>query len=310
MDLKQIRYFIAVAETRNFTRASERLHIAQPPLSRQIQLLEQELGVQLLKRNSRPLRLSEAGRVFYEQAIQLLHRVEQLKSATTQVAYGQKQTLSIGFVASTLYGGLPGLVRKLRQYHPDLDIQLVELSSVQQITALKSGRIDIGFGRVRNNDHSVSRIVLREEKLILAIPPGFPLAREYGPVGLQAVDGQHLIAYPKEPRPSFADHILGLLNEHDIHPSQVQEVKELQTALGLVATEAGICIIPAAAKIRSDLCYRVIQNERATSPIILSHRLHDDSWYIKVVKSLITEMYAEKPAWLDTAHNTLTFKLS
>ncbi|MDO4232002.1 MAG: LysR family transcriptional regulator [Lautropia sp.] len=306
MDLRQIRYFIAVAETRNFTRAAERLHIAQPPLSRQIQLLEEELGAQLILRDSRPLRLTEAGRVFYEQAIQLLYRVEQLKRTTVQVALGHKQTLSIGFVASTLYGGLPGLVRKLRQHHPEVDIQLVELSSIQQISALKSGRIDVGFGRMHSNDQSVSRIILREEKLVLAIPPAFELAQGKGPIALTDISNQRLIVFPKETRPGFADHILGLLNEHDVFPTQVQEVKELQTALGLVAAEAGICIIPSAARIRSDLCYRPIQDERATSPIILSHRLNDDSWYIPTIKTLISEMYAENPPWLDAEHNALT----
>lgn len=305
MDLRQIRYFIAVAETRNFTRASERLHIAQPPLSRQVQLLEEELGVQLLRRDSRPLQLTEAGRVFHEQAIQLLHRVEQLKRTTTQVAHGQKKTLSIGFVASTLYGGLPGLVRKLRQHHPELDIQLVELTSIQQVSALKSGRIDVGFGRMPGNDHTVTRIVLRREKLVLAIPPAFALACRRDTVSLSDIRDQRLIVFPKETRPGYADYILNLLNEHDVVPEQVQEVKELQTALGLVAAEAGVCIIPAAARIRSDLCYRLIQDERATSPVILSHRLNDDAWYVEAIKRLIAEMYAENPPWLDPEHNPL-----
>src|SRR5690606_31876124 len=163
MDLRQIRYFVAVANARSFTRAAEQLHIAQPPLSRQIQLLESELGVLLLQRDSRPLHITEAGRVFYEQALQVLHRVEQMKAATIQVGLGQRQQLSIGFVASTLYGMLPLLMRRLRQAYPDIDFQLLELTTMQQIAALKAGRIDIGFGRVRSNDRSVSRIVLYEE---------------------------------------------------------------------------------------------------------------------------------------------------
>lgn len=171
MDLRQLKYFVAVAETRNFTRASERLHMAQPPLSRQIQLLEEELGVTLLLRNSRPLRLTEAGRVFYEQSLQILSRVDQLVHTTRQIGLNQRQTLSIGFVASTLYGGLPALMRKLRHQYPEVDLQTVELTSMQQLEALKSGRIDVGFGRIRLNDASVQRTVLREEQLALAIPP-------------------------------------------------------------------------------------------------------------------------------------------
>ena len=303
MDIRQLKYFVAVAEARNFTRASEQLHIAQPPLSRQIQLLEEELGVQLLLRNSRPLRLTEAGRVFYEQARQLINRMEQLKTATRQIGLQQRQTLSIGFVASTLYGGLPMLVRKLRHHYPDLDIQLVELTSTQQFIALKSGRIDVGFGRIRSNDASVARTVLREERLVLAIPFGTPLAEETGRISLKAIHRQKLIIYPKEPRPSFADHVLSLLSDHDIRPSEVHEVREIQTALGLVAADSGLCLIPASARIRNDVCYRLIDDPLATSPIIFSHRLNDNEWYIDVIKQLVADMYAEKPAWLDVENS-------
>ena len=226
MDVRQLKYFVAVADARNFTRASEVLHIAQPPLSRQIQLLEEELGVQLILRNSRPLRLTEAGRMFYEQALQIINRLDQLKTATRQIGLNQQRTLSIGFVASTLYGGLPMLVRKLRHLHPDVDIQLVELTSQQQFAALKSGRIDVGFGRVRGNDSTVARTILREERLVLALPPDSPLAGDSSRIALSALEGQKLIVYPKEPRPSFADHVLSLLNDHAVRPSEVHEVRE------------------------------------------------------------------------------------
>jgi DNA-binding transcriptional LysR family regulator len=305
MDLRHIRYFVAVANARSFTRAAEQLHIAQPPLSRQIQQLESELGVRLLDRDSRPLQVTEAGRVFYEQALQVLYRVEQMKAATIQVGKGQRQSVSIGFVGSTLYGEVPMLTRKLRHAYPDIDFQLVELTTMQQIDALKSGRIDIGFGRMRNNDPSVSRIVLREERLILAIPPGHALAAEVGPLPLAAVSDQQLILFPKEPRPSFADHVLGVLYDHGVHPAQTHEMRELQAALGLVAAEVGLCIIPAAAQFRNDLVYRLIEDERATSPVILSHRANDISWYIEAIQRLIGELYAENPPWLDPDHNRI-----
>ena len=306
MDIRQLKYFVAVAQARNFTRASEQLHIAQPPLSRQIQLLEEELGVQLLLRNSRPLRSTEAGRLFYEQSLQILNRVEQLITATRQIGLQQQQTLSIGFVGSTLYGGLPMLVRKLRQHYPDVEIQLVELTSMQQVEALKAGRIDVGFGRIRSNDGSVSRTVLREERLVLAMPPSAPQAASTEPVCLSELAGQKLIVYPKEPRPSFADHVLSLVNDHAIRPAAVHEVREIQTALGLVAAESGWCVIPASARLRNDIHYRLIDDARATSPIILSHRLNDNAWYVEAIQQLVQDMYAERPAWLDLVHNVLT----
>lgn len=303
MDLRQLRYFVAVARERNFTRAAANLHIAQPPLSRQIQLLEEELGVALILRSSRPIRLTDAGRLFYEQALQVLGRVDQMKDATRRVGMNRNRVLSIGFVASTLYGGLPLLVRKLRQNAPEVDIQLLEMLSIQQIPALKEGRIDVGFGRLKQNDPNVASTVLRDERLVAALPLGSPLAMESRPLPLAALAGQKLIIYPKEPRPSYADQVMGLLQDAGVHPADVLEVREIQTALGLVAAESGICIIPSSAQqMRSDVRFRTIENPEATSPVILSHRAGDASRYIGLIKQLIRDMYAENPQWLATSN--------
>jgi len=305
VDLRQLRYFITVARERNFTRAAELLHIAQPPLSRQIQLLEQELGVTLLTR-SRPIRLTDAGRLFYEEALQVLGRVEQMKDSARRVGRSEQRVISIGFVASTLYGGLPMVVRRLREARPELDVRLVEMMSGQQIEALKAGRIDIGFGRVRAADAAVERLVLREERLVAAIPLSNPLAQSEAPLSIALLAGQNLIVYPNAPRPSFADQVLSLLQDHGVHPRSLQEVRELQTALGLVAADAGICIVPASAMaLRADLHYRLIDDEHATSPIIMSYRRNDDSELIELTRQIIRQMYAENPPWLNPALNRL-----
>ncbi|MTH36301.1 LysR family transcriptional regulator [Paracoccus limosus] len=303
MDLRQLRYFVAVARERNFTRAAQMLNIAQPPLSRQIQLLEEELGVTLILRSSRPIRLTDAGRLFYEQALQILGRVSQMKEATRRVGMNRNPVLSIGFVASTLYGGLPVLVRNLRRNAPEVDIQLLEMLSIQQIPALKEGRIDIGFGRLRHSDPSIISTVLREERLVAALPCDTALAHDSGPIPLSALSGQKLIVYPKEPRPSYADHIINLLLAADVQPAEVLEVREIQSALGLVAADSGICVIPASAQqMRADVRYRMIEGPRASSPVILYHRAGDASRYVELVMRLIRDMYADHPAWL-TDHN-------
>ncbi|NKF23538.1 LysR family transcriptional regulator [Solimonas marina] len=295
MDLRQLRYFVAVAQERHFTRAAERLHIAQPPLSKQIQLLEEELGVPLLTR-SRPARLTDAGRLFYEEALQVLGRVEHMKVAARRVGLSEKRVVSIGFVASTLYSGLPAVVRRLRERRPDYDVRLVELMSVAQLDALKSGRIDVGFGRIRASDNAIERLIVREERLVLALPADHPLAGDDAPLPLEALQDSALIVYPNAPRPSFADHVLALLQDHGLHP-QIQEVRELQTALGLVAAEAGVCIVPASATtLRADLRYRVLDEVHATSPIIMSYRRNDDSDLIELIKAIVAEVYRDLPA--------------
>lgn len=306
MDFRQLRYLVTVAQERNFTRASELLHIAQPSLSKQIQLIEEELGTQLIDRTSRPLRLTDPGRVFYERALQLLSGMEELTAATKKVSLQERQVLSIGFVPSVLYGGLPMLVQRLRKRHPELEIQLIEMMSLEQVEAVKTGRIDLGFGRVRINDSGVERMLLREERLVLAMLHEHPLAHTDSPLPISALNDQQLIIYPKDPRPSFADQVLSILQDHNVRPARIREVKELQTAVGLVAAGAGVCLIPAAARfLRTDLHYRILEDERITSPIIMTHRVNENSAYLQYLKQLIRELYAENPPWLDASYNRL-----
>ena len=213
MDLRQLHYFVVVARESNFTRAADQLHMAQPPLSRQIQALEEELGVLLFLRKHRPVRLTDAGRVFYEQALQILARVEQMKEVTRRVGLDQRTVFSIGFVASTLYADVPPLVRQLRKNAPELEIQLVELTSVQQVEALNEGRINVGIGRIPHNDPNVMGIVLREERLAVAIPANSRLAVSEGPVPVSELEGDRLVVYPQSPRPSFADQVMAFAPE-------------------------------------------------------------------------------------------------
>ena len=167
MELRHLRYFVAVAEQQSFTRAAEKLFIAQPPLSRQIQQLEEELGVQLFERGARPLKLTEAGQFFYGHAQQLLAKAADLKSMTQRISHIE-HNLAVGYVASTLYGMLPRIIYRWRQQYPDTPITLHEMGTGEQISALKEGKIDVGFGRLRIEDSLVRRIILRHEKLVVA----------------------------------------------------------------------------------------------------------------------------------------------
>ncbi|MDH4414274.1 MAG: LysR family transcriptional regulator, partial [Rhizobium sp.] len=267
MELRQLRYFVAVAREKNFSRAAEILHIAQPPLSRQIQQLEEELGVILIDRSSRPLRLTEAGRFLYQQAGQILARTEHIREQTRHIGRSRRERYIIGCVGSTLYGGMPDLVRRMRLRWPDLDIEIREMPSTEQIGALKEHRIDLGFGRVRFNDREVERLTLREERLVVAMPKGHPKSFPNEPIALAELQDEPLVVYPSQPRPSFADEILNLLGEKGINPSIIDEVREIQTALGLVAAGVSLCIIPAASQRQrpDDVCYRMIKDEKATS---------------------------------------------
>ena len=185
MELRHLRYFVCVAREGSFTRAAEILRIAQPPLSRQMQQLEDELGFVLIERGTRPLHLSEAGRLFYEQAIQVLERFDEMRASVGRLHEAQRDRFSIGFVGSTLYGKLPEVIRSYRAARPDVEIVLLELTSFEQIAALKEGRIDVGFGRIPLDDPAVERQLLRNEKLIAAVPVNHAVLGRKGPEGLQ-----------------------------------------------------------------------------------------------------------------------------
>lgn len=292
MDIRQLRYFLAVAAERNFSRAAERLNMAQPPLSRQIQLLEQEVGAQLFDRDSRPMALTDAGRLFYEQAIQVTRRMDEMKETMRAFVTSNRPRFVVGFVPSVLYARLPDIIRGFRRVAPDVDLNLIEMMSIEQIAALKEGRIDLGFGRVRFDDPAIEREILREEALVAALPIGHRLLKGERPVNIADLAEETLIIYPREPRPSYADQILSLLRDHGITAGAVHEVRELQTALGLVAAEDGICIVPASVHTmgRRDIVFRELA-QKASSPIIFSHRKNDGSPRLTTMISVIADLY-------------------
>lgn len=295
MELRHLRYFVTVVQERNFTRAAEKLHIAQPPLSRQIQQLEEELGQVLLDRDSRPLRMTEAGRLLYEHATQVLERVEGMRGMMRRLRGAQRPRFVMGYVASTIYASLPGLIRRFRAQAPTVDVTLVEVSSLDQITALKEGRIDVGFGRIRVEDPAVRRDVLREERLVAALPGGHPLLDHPGPLGLATLVDEPLILYPREPRPSYADQVLSIFHDRGLAPRHVQEVRELQVAIGLVAADFGITLVPASVQRlqRDDVVYRDLDDPGVTSPIIMSRRIDDHSPHLALMERVILESYRD-----------------
>jgi DNA-binding transcriptional LysR family regulator len=292
MDLRHLRYFVAVAEERNFTRAAERLHIAQPPLSRQMQQLEETLGVELIEKGSRPLRLTEAGQFFLAHARPLLDQVRDLKTMTQRVGKLER-TLSVGFVASTLYGLLPDIIRRYRERHPEVEVTLHEMTTIEQLKALKEGTIDVGFGRLKSEDPSIRRILLREERMVVAVWPGHRLAERMGSVRLMELINDPLLVYPKAPRPSFADQVLAAFNEANLTPDHVTEVRELQIAMGLVAAGQGIAIVPESVQgmHHRHVVYRALEDKHAFSPILFSVRHMDRSPELQNMLAAVYSIY-------------------
>jgi LysR family transcriptional regulator, benzoate and cis,cis-muconate-responsive activator of ben and cat genes len=274
MELKQLRYFSAVCEAKSFVHAATRINMAQPPLSRSIQNLELEIGVTLIDRTVRPLELTEAGRFLYEQGQRLLQRAEEIKQATRALGKAKRQFFNIGFVGSTLYGFLPSIIRRFKMDFPDVEVGLSEMITLQQQEALLARRIDVGFGRLELDEHpEIEHRTILNEPLVLAVPKEHHL-RNASTVWLEQVATEPFILYPSKPRPSFADQVLELFNKHQLKPNVVIEANEIQTALGLVAADIGVTLVPqSVSRLRlGDVVFLSLADSEILTPVIMGFR--------------------------------------
>lgn len=297
MELRHLRYFAAVARELNFSRAAEQLHIAQPPLSRQIRQLEDELGAELFDRSARPLRLTPAGQFFQRQAQQTLDRLAEVRAATLRIARGQRIWFGIGFVPSTLYGPLPEVIRRFREARPEVEVGLSEMTTVQQIEALKAGRIDVGFGRLRFDDDHITGEVITEEAVVAALPAGHSLAcRKH--LGLADLAAEPLLLYPAKPRPSYADQVLEMFQSRGLSPTVVLEANEMQTAIGLVVAGIGYALVPQSVQglHRDGLVYLPLSDAGMSSPMIMNRRAGDESELVAQFRAIMQAVSRERDA--------------
>ena len=271
MELRHLRYFVAVAEELNFTRGAERLFIVQPPLTRAIKQLEEEVGVQLFLRKPRGLELTSGGEYFLEQARQVLYRIEVSVEDTRRIAQHRKTVFSMGFVPSVFYGQLPLMVRRLRR-NKNLEIILHELKTQEQVDALKKGKIDMGFGRVRIEDPDVSQELLFDEPLIAALPEGHTLTHH--PPSMKELARWPMVTFPSGPGPNFAGITLGLFHQRGLRVNVIQQVNDVQTALSLVASDMGFTMVPDQLRRlhREGVDYMPLEDDNITIPVIASRR--------------------------------------
>ena len=305
MELRHLRYFVTVVEEQSITKAAEKLCIAQPPLSRQIQKLEEELGILLFERGSRPVRTTEAGQFFYQHAVQILTHTAQATSMAKRISSVNK-IVRIGYVSSLLYALLPQIIYLFRQNNPEIEVELIECGTKNQIEALKQGKIDIGFGRLRISDPAIKRILLREEKLKLAVHKNHHLA-EFMDQGiyLSQIINEPIFSYPASQKPNFSTLIQSIFTELGLVPKDMIEVREIHMALGLTASGEGICIIPESASDigMKNLVYIPILDVEAYSPISLSVRNMDQSNYIPKILDCIRSIFDEENIPLKTSES-------
>ncbi|MEG4250654.1 LysR family transcriptional regulator [Microcoleus sp. Pol10D4] len=243
MELRHLRYFIAVAEELNFTRAAEKLHIAQPPLSQQIQHLEAELGFQLFRRTKRTVHLTAAGQVFFEEAGKILQQVDRAIQLGRQTSRGELGQLTIGFVSSAAHNVVPAILQAFRTRCPAVKLELHELTTNEQLQRLRFGQIDIGFVRPPVEEEGINSEIVFREPLIVALPETHPAA-DRTHLELRELSTEPFILFPRSQAPGLYDAIVSLCQQAGFSPIAAQEAIQMQTIVSLVAAEMGVAIVP------------------------------------------------------------------
>ncbi len=245
MDLRQLRYFIAVADELNIGRAAERLHIVQPALSRQIQALEAELGVRLFDRLPRGVRLTAAGDRLAIDAQRLLADVDTAADRVRRTGEGKLGALTIGFVDTMSWGGLiPKTLQVLQRDHPGIALRLVDMSSLDQLNAVRDGRLDAGFAFYRDpDDRSLDGTTVIEDRIMLAVAKNSPLAVRSS-VRLRDMKGLPFVSFPRRAAPRFFDDLRKACDRRDFQPHVVHEGMTAISILGLVGAGLGVAFQP------------------------------------------------------------------
>jgi DNA-binding transcriptional LysR family regulator len=244
VELRHLRYFVAVAEELHFGRAAVRLRMAQPPLSQQIRALERELDVVLLNRTTRRVALTVAGAAFLLQVRRVLEQTEQAVQAARRSSRGEIGRLAVGFVPSADLDILPRALRLWRKRFPDAEVELHALLPEQQIEALRHGQIQLGILRLPVEDRSLVVKRIQREPLMAALPVRHPLARRPR-VRIADLKADPLILFPRRTAPSHYDWLLSTCRRAGFTPRVLHETESLQTNVGLIAAGLGVSLLPA-----------------------------------------------------------------
>ncbi len=241
MELRHLKYFVAVAEELHFGRAAAKVQITQPVISDQIRRLEEELRVKLFFRTKRTVQLTEPGKIFFKEAQQILERVEKAVSAVQKAERGELGSLTIGYTGPALYTLLPEIIKAFRDRYPQVELVLKEICTNEQVEALNSGEIEVGFLHppIEGDFESIS---IMTEKMILALPEDHPLTT-FTQVPISKLSDQSFILFPQQEGPYLYSRILSICQQAGFSPKVVQEVTPQPTMIGLVAAGIGVSFV-------------------------------------------------------------------
>lgn len=276
MELRHLRYFVAVAEQLSFGRAAARLHISQPPLSRQIRALEEELGTPLFVRTKRSVALTPAGAGLLPEARRLLRAADALKEGARHIAAGDVGALALGFIAVAAYSVLPELAPEFRRRHPGVKLALQEGTSDTLLAALKQGEIDVGLVLPPVDDESLRYVPLFHDTLVAALPAGRRPGGG-GSISLKSLAQEPFVLFPRKVGSGLYDLIVAFCRRTGFSPRIEQEAIQMQTIVSLVAAGMGVALVPASLQTmrRAGVAYRALVERSPAVEIGLAWRATD-----------------------------------
>ncbi|MCW3003955.1 MAG: Transcriptional regulator [Conexibacter sp.] len=292
MELRHLRYFVAVAEELSFTRAAERLHMAQPPLSTQIKQLEGLLGVELFDRSRRNIQLTEAGRALLVEARQLLVQLDQAIRVVQRVGSGQVGRLGVGFVPSASNSALPPLLRTFRARYPDVELYLREMQPDELLRGLHEGRLDVAFLYLPFDDETLASRPVSVEPLVVALGDDHPLAVR-SQVAMEELAFEPFVLPGRYGMPGLHEKVLAACDEAGFTPRAVQkDVWLMQTIIGLVAAGIGVALVPASEQNiqRTGVAYRALAGSRPTVELGVAWRREHDTPVLVSFLSVVEEL--------------------
>ncbi|MGA8481676.1 MAG: LysR substrate-binding domain-containing protein [Chthoniobacterales bacterium] len=275
MELRHLKYFVAVAEELDFARAASRVHIAQPSLSKQIQQLEQELGFPLLYRTKQRVELLDAGHVFLDEARRILRQAENAVESARRTHTGQSGRLLIGFSASATLEVLPKILRKYHRLSPNVMVQLSEIATIRDAELLLDSPLSVGLLRSPSffSEESFCIETILRESFVVAIPDSHPAAKQDS-VRIKTLAGELFIVPPRQPEWDYSDAVFQILRDNGIEPRVAQEARGALAITGLVAGGLGVALVPVAlSNLRlPGVTYRPIKGRSRTTDLAMVWR--------------------------------------
>ncbi len=271
MDIRQLKYFVAVAEELHFGRAAKRLSITQPPLSFNIKRLEESLDLELFRRNTREVTLTAAGKVLYVEAIKILAQVEMAERLAGRAAAGDSGYVCVGILGSALLTPVPERILLFRDVHPGVSIEITELTSVEQYEALLNEKIDVGVvhPRALPARTSISSAQVYSEKFMCAVHRSHPLATRRKNIELHDLRDEEFILFPRQSAPAYYEKIVALCVKAGFVPRMRHQVRNMLSMTSLVSLNFGVALVPTAiSKLpMPDVVYRRLQHMDDTSEL-------------------------------------------